>query len=99
MKRVAYVLTVLGILCVAAGQAQAHDFYHHGHHGGYYSETVVVRPPIFVAPRFVVPVLPPPSVVYPPAVYAAVHPYRCYAPAPRVGFYYQGRGLSFGVGW
>ena len=76
MRRVAFVLTVLGILCVAAGQAQAHDYYHHGgHHGGYYGgirDTVVVRPPVFVTPQFVVPVLAPRAgglsvrLVYPP---------------------------------
>jgi len=61
MRRVACILTVLGILCVAAGQAQAHDFHHHGgHHGGYYAP-VVVRPLVWVAPRVVVPVLPPSS--------------------------------------
>ena len=36
MKRVAWILTVLGILCFAAGQAQAHDWYHGGHHGPYH---------------------------------------------------------------
>jgi len=90
---------VLGILCVAAGQAQAHDFHHHGgHHGGYYAP-VVVRPLVWVAPRVVVPVLPPPVVVYRPAIYPPVYRYRYYEPVPRAGFYYQSRGLSLGVGW
>ena len=101
MRRVACVLTVLGILCVAAGQAQAdgwhHGGYYGGHHGGYYGN-VVVRP-IFVSPQFAVPVLPPPRVVYPPYTYRPACGYRYYAPAPSAGFYYQGRGLSLGVGW
>ena len=99
MRRVACIVTVLGILCVATGQAQAHDFYHHGHHGGYYSDTVVVRPPYFITPQFVVPVLPPRAVVYPQPICQPAYGYRYYAPVPRAGFYYQGRGLSLGVGW
>jgi hypothetical protein len=114
MRRVACILTVLGILCVAAGQAQANGGRHGGYYGGYYGgyhggghyggycrDTVVVRPPFFATPRFVVP-LPPPQTVYPAVVYppySPVYPYRYYAPVPRAGFYYQGRGLSLGVGW
>ena len=97
MKRVAWILTVLGILCFATGQAQAHDWYHNGHHGPYhggYYGPVVVRPQVVVVPRVVVPVGPPPEVVYPP-----VYRYRCYEPVPSGGFYYRSRGLSIGVGW
>ena len=94
MKRVACVLTVLGILCVAAGQAQAHDFYHHTHHG-----TVILSLPHWVAPQVVVAVPPPPAVVYPQVFYPPVYRYRYYEPVPRAGFYYQGRGWSLGVGW
>jgi hypothetical protein len=102
MKRVAWILTVLGILCLAAGQAQAHDGrYYGGHHGGYHGVyhggfygPVVVRPQVWVGPRVLVPVAPPPVVAYPPA-----YRYRCYEPIPSGGFYYRGRGLSIGVGW
>ena len=98
MKRVALILTVLGILGFAASQVQAHDFYHHGgYHGGYYGSyygPVVVRPPVWVAPRVVVPVPVPPPVVYRPA-----YGYPYCAPCPRYGFYYQSRGLSLGIGF
>ena len=88
MRRVALILATLGILCVAAGQVQAHG-YHHGHayYGGYYG-AVVVRPPVVIAP---------PVVVAPP-IYPTYYP-RCYYSAPSYGFYYQGRGLSIGVGF
>jgi hypothetical protein len=108
MRRVAYVLTVLGILCLAASQAQAngghHGGYYGGYHGGgyhhgYYPGGVGFAQPVFVAPRFVAPVLLPPRVVYPPYTYRPGCVYRYYEPAPRIGFYYQGRGLSLGVGW
>ena len=99
MKRVAMILTVLGILSLAAGQVQAHDFYHHPsyHHGyyGYYAP-VVVRPPVFVAPRVVVPVA---VAVAPRVYYPPVCGYRYYAPCPRYGVYYQSRGLSIGIGF
>jgi len=100
MKRVAWILTVLGILCFATGQAQAHDWYHGGHHGyhgayyGGYHGPVVVRPQVWVGPRVIVPVVPPPEVLYPP-----VYRYRYYEPVPSGGFYYRGRGLSIGVDW
>ena len=103
MRRVAFALTVLGILCVAAGQAQAHDFHHHGYHGGHYAP-VVVRSQVFVAPRVVYPaVVPTPTAICPqPLFYRPVYSYPYYpyyAPVPRAGFYYQSRGLSLGIGW
>jgi hypothetical protein len=100
MKRAAWILIVLGILCFATSQAQAHDWYHGGYHGyrgpaygGFYGP-VVVGPRVVVVPQVVVPVAPPPVVVYPPA-----YRYRYYAPVPSGGIYYRGRGLSIGVGW
>jgi hypothetical protein len=98
MRRVALILTVLGILGVAASQVQAHDFYHHGgyygrYYGSYYGP-VVVRPPVYYAPRVVVPVPVAPRAYYPPAC-----GYRCYTPYPYYGFYYQSRGLSIGIGF
>ena len=100
MKRVAWILTVLGILCFATGQAQAHDWYHDGHHGCHeayyhgYHGPVVVRPQVWVGPRVIVPVVPPPEVVYPPA-----YPYPYYQAVPSGGIYYRGPRLSIGVGW
>ena len=99
MKRAVCLLTVLGILCVAASQAQAHDYYHHGgrYHHSYFG-VVVPAPPVVVSPRVYYPVAPAP-VVYPRAVYYPTYRYRYCQPVPRGGFYYQGRGLSLGVGW
>jgi hypothetical protein len=98
MRRVALILAVLGVLCVGVGQAQAYGPYHHGHHRAYYGP-MVVRPPVWAVPQVVVAA---PVVVYrQPACYPPVYsyPYRYYAPVPRAGFYYQGRGLSLGIGW
>jgi len=91
MRRVALILATLGILCLAAGQAQAHP-YHHGYGGyyhGYYYAPVVVRPPVWVAPPVVVP-----APIYPP-----VYQSPCYYPAPAAGIYYRGPGLSIGIGF
>jgi hypothetical protein len=99
MRRIALVLTVLGILCVAVGQAQAHGpYYYGGHHRAYYAP-VVVSAPVWATPRVVVAA---PVVVYRrpvcyPSAYSYPSPY--YAPVPRAGFYYQSRGLSLGIGW
>jgi hypothetical protein len=106
MRRVAYVLTVLGMLCLAAGQAQAHNpnfhsghhnaYYQGGHHNAYYGSPVI-RPRVYVAPRIVVPA---PAVVYPqPLYYRPCYGYPYWSPMAAPGFYYQSRGLSFGVGW
>jgi hypothetical protein len=54
----------------------------------------VVRPQVWVGPRVIVPVAPPPAVIYRP-----VYPYPYYQAVPSGGFYYRGRGLSLGVGW
>jgi hypothetical protein len=103
MRRVAYVFAVLGILCVAASQAQAHGGYYGGHHGGYhhgyYSGSIVLARPAFVTPQFAAPVLLPPRAVYPPYYCQPAYVYPYIQPAPRIGVYYQGRGLSLGVGW
>jgi hypothetical protein len=101
MKRATWILMVLGILCLGASAAQAHGGYydwHRGpycgpHHGVVYGPAVVRRP-VWVAPRVVVPVAPPPRVVYPP-----VYRYRCYGPVPNGGVYLNTPGLSIGVGW
>jgi hypothetical protein len=91
MKRVALILAVLGILCVAAGRIQAHEFrYGHGPYYGVYRAPVVIPPRVWVAPPVVVPV--------PPSPPAYQYPYPYY-PAPSYGFYYRGRGLSIGVGF
>lgn len=95
MKRVALILATVAILCVAAaGQAQAHP-YHHGHggyHGAYYGgyyRPVVVRPTVVYSPAVV------PAPIYPP-----YYGNRCDYPAPYYSnFYYQGRGLSIGIGF
>jgi hypothetical protein len=95
MRRAAWILGVVAILCVGTGAAQAHDWYH-GHHGPYYRPycgPVVVRPPVIVAPRVVVPVAPP------PVMYAPGYPYPYYAPVPGGGLMLRGRGWSIGVGW
>jgi hypothetical protein len=97
MKRVALILTVLGIIGFAVSQVQAHDFYHHsGHYRGDYGHygPVVVRPPVLVAPQVVVAVPVPPTVVYRPA-----YGYPYYAPCPRYGVYYRSRGLSLRIGF
>jgi hypothetical protein len=94
MKRFALILATLAILCVAATQAQAHG-YHHGYgvyYGGYYRAPVVVCPPVWVAPQAFVP-----TPVY-PRVYRPSCNYP-YAYGPSCGFYYQGSGLSIGVGF
>lgn len=87
MRRFALMLATLGILCVAAGQAQAHGYrpYYggHGYHHGYCAPAVVY-------PR----VWAPPVVVVPPRAYPPV-----YVARPGTGFYYQGRGVSIGIGF
>lgn len=102
MKRVACILTVLAIVCLAAGQVQAYGGhyggYHGGyggHHGGHYGAYYGgYHGPVVVAPRVVVPAYPPARVIYPPP-----YRYRCYEPAPVGGFFYRGPGVSIGVGW
>jgi hypothetical protein len=95
MKRVAWILTVVGILGFAAGAAQAHGPYYEVHRGGYHGP-VVVQPRVWAPPARVI-VAPPP----PPAAYYYQPPcrYRYYEPAPSVGLFYRGRNLSIGVGW
>jgi hypothetical protein len=97
-------LAAAALLCVAARGAQAHDFQyayrpHHGYQG-YHGP--VVRWPVAMAPRVVVPVRVAPRVVYRPDYgyypYCAPRPYY-YGPSPYYGFYYQSRGLSIGVGF
>ncbi len=106
MRRVAYVLTVLGIFCVFASQVQAygpsyrgghhHAYYNSGYHHAYYG-AAVVRSPVYVAPRVVVRA---PVVVYPrPLYYAPCYRYPYWSPVAAPGFYYQSRGLSIGIGW
>lgn len=90
MRRFALMLATLGILCVAASQVQAHD-YHHGH-GGYHRS---YYGPAMVYPR----VWAPPAVIVRAPVYPPVYGYRYCAPRPSSGFYYQGRGVSIGVGF
>jgi hypothetical protein len=46
---------------------------------------------VLLQPRLYVPA---PAYYYPP-----VYPYRCYTPLPYYGFYYQGRGISLGIGF
>jgi hypothetical protein len=104
MRRVTFVLAVLGLLCVAVGQAQAYGPYYHGghhnayHYGGYHNAyyAPVVVPRVYVAPRVMVP-----PVIYPrPLYYRSCYDYPYYAPLPPAGgFYYQSRGLSLGIGW
>jgi hypothetical protein len=91
MKRVALILAVVGILCLGIGQIQANDFHHghHGYYGGYRHGPVVVARPIWIAPAAVVP-----YAVYPP-VYRPWY----YYPGTASGFYYQGRGVSIGIGF
>lgn len=94
MRRIALILVAFVTLGFAGGQLQAHDFHHGygpGHHAyGFYREPVRMPPPAWVPP-------PPVAAVrgYPPVVYRP----RCYEPAPTYGFYYQGRGLSIGIGF
>ncbi len=88
MRRVALILATFAILCVTASQVQAHHHGHGYHHGGWYGPAVV-RPHAWVAPPMVMPVP-----VYPP-----VYRPRYYYPTPGYGFYYQGRGVSVGVGF
>jgi hypothetical protein len=91
MKRIALMLAILGILSVAAGQAQAHEHhYAYGHHYGWYAP-VVVRPQWVAPPRAIVTV-PVARPVYP-------YGYGYYYPGPACGVYYQSRGLSIGVGF
>jgi hypothetical protein len=98
MRRVAYVLAVFGILCVAASQAQAHNpYYHNGYHHAYYG-------PAFIGPRVVVVsrVAVPTAICPQPLFYRPVYSYPycpSYAPAPGAGFYYRSRGVSLGIGW
>lgn len=97
MRRIALTLATLGILCLAAGQAQAHKYHHgrhghHGHHGRHHRATVVVGRPCWAAPPMVVRVP-----AYRP-VYRPMYHYPYYS-APAYGFYYQRRGLSIGIGF
>ena len=97
MKRIALTLAIL--LCGAVAGAQAggphhgyhgqyggHGGYHHGYGYRYRAPVVVARPSIVVAPPLVVPA-------------CRHYGYRYYDPAPAYGFYYEGRGLSIGVGF
>jgi hypothetical protein len=87
MKRVALIAAIVGLFCVAVGQAQAHHPYYK-HPGYYHHGEVVVRQPVVVnRPVMVIEQMPPP----PPPCY--------YYYGPARGFYYQGRGLSIGVGF
>jgi hypothetical protein len=100
MRRVTLILATFAVLCLAAGQARA-DGYHHGHggygghHGGYYGP-MMVRPLVRIAPPVVVP-----APIFAPAYPVAPtgYPYWNYYPGPSYGFYYQGRGVSVGVGF
>ena len=93
MKRIALVLMTLGILSLAAGTVQAHGYhYGYGPYYGYHHGIVAVRPSVWVAPPVIAP-----YPVYRPAYAYPYYPYYC--PAPSAGFYYQGRGLSIGVGF
>ena len=91
MRRALLILATFGIVCLAANQVQAHE-YHHGY-GLYHHGPVIVRAPLVVGPTVVVP-----APVYPQVVYPPMYRYPYY-PRPAYGFYYQGRGLSLGVGF
>lgn len=98
MRRVLLILATLGTLCLAASQVQAdgHGHYyggHGGHYAGYYGRSMV-HPPVWVRPAMIVP-----APIYPRAVYPPAYCYPRYNFGPTYGFYYQGRGLSLGVGF
>jgi hypothetical protein len=91
MRRVTLILATFAMLFVAVGQAQAHHpggYYGGYRYGGYYPGPVVVRSPVWVGPRVIA-----------PAPDWPIYRARYYAPAPSYGFYYQGRGVSVGVGF
>ncbi len=94
MRRITLILAAFVTLGLAGSQLQAHDFYHGyapRHYGYRVHHAPVLAPPLVrVAPPVIAPVR-----VYPPVVYRP----RCYEPAPSYGFYYQGRGLSIGIGF
>ncbi len=96
MRRIALTLAVLAVLCVAAGRASAHD-YHWAYktYPGYYAP--VVRAPVTVVRRVVVPIPAAPRVVYRPVYsyypYYAPSPYYYY-PVPSYGAYYT-VGIGF----
>ena len=97
MKRVALILAVLGILSVAAGQVQAHDHHYYANpYYGRYCAPRVVYPPVFIGPEAIVGG---PRIIPAPVYSRPVYYPRYYAPVPRYGFYYQGRGLSLGIGF
>lgn len=103
MKRIVLTLVAVAVLCIAANQAQAakvvvtagggyapiHAVHHHPgwHHPVVVHRPVIVRPPVFV-PTY-------PQVVYPP-VYSVP---RVYYGSPSGSFYYNGPGVSLGIGF
>jgi hypothetical protein len=90
-------LATLGILCVAAKEVQAHEFHGYHHRYGYYAgycAPIVVSRPVWARPVVVAPLT-----VYPRVVYPRVYSYPYYYSVPSSGFYYQGPGLSIGVGF
>lgn len=75
-----------GVAVMSVGHhpyARGHDYGH-----GYYGHRGWYAPPVVVAPRMVVPVLPPPGPVYGPYYYP-----------PRSSIYYNRPRLSIGLGF
>jgi hypothetical protein len=102
MKRLALLLVAmvgLGFVASTANAKSPHHYYqpvpHHHYVSPYraYYVAPVVRPPVLLRPQLYVPA---PAYYY---YYPSVYPYRCYEPLPHYGFYYQGRGVSLGIGF
>ena len=103
MKRVVLALAAVAVLCIAASQVQAagvavtaggwgppvHAVHHH--HGCY--RPMVMHPPMIYRPPVFVPVYP--RMMYPP-VYSVP---RVYYGGPSGSFYYNGPGVSLGIGF
>jgi hypothetical protein len=99
MKRIVLTMVAVAVLCFVATQAQAAGVavtvggwgapvyaVHHHHHG--WHGPVIVNPPVIYPPRVIVPAYPP--------VYSVP---RVYYGTPSGSFYYNGPGVSLGVGF
>lgn len=84
-------VTTAATLSSASTGFHGYEGYHHGHHGYYTNPHITCYPPVVRVPTVVV--------APPQPVYVQPYQYQNYYYGPSSGFYYQGRGISIGVGF